>query len=71
MVGDGDVLERDLLGVFEERIGPPHLTQPRRRQQSVLGRHVVRQTQPVVLPHLREEDVGGERLQPEQQSHLT
>ena len=64
MVGYGDVEEGDLLGVLEERVGPPHLAQPRRRQQPVLGRQIVRKAQPVIGPRLREEDVGRVRLRP-------
>ena len=62
MVGDGDVLECDLFGVLEERVGSPHLTQPGRGQQSVVGRQIIGKSQPIILPHLREENVGRVRL---------
>ena len=62
MIGDGDVLKGDLLGVLEERIRPPHGVEPRRGQQAVLGRQVVGETKSVVLPRLREENVGRVRL---------
>lgn len=57
VVGDGHRLERDRLGVLEERVRPPHVLEPLDLQQPVLGGHVLRQPQPVVLPGLREEDV--------------
>ena len=63
MVGDGDVLEGDFLCVLEERVRPPHGVEPGGGQQSVVGRQVVREPQPVILPRLREENVGRVRLQ--------
>lgn len=61
MIGDGHGLEGDGLGVLEERVGPPHVLEPVDLEQAVLGGHVLGQPQPVVLPRLREEDVGRVR----------
>ena len=62
VVGDGDVLECDLFGVLEEGVGSPHLPQPGRGQQSVVGRQIIGKSEPIILPHLREENVGCVRL---------
>ena len=68
MVGDGHGLEGDALGVLEERVRPPYLGEPLDGQQPVLGGHVVRQPQAVVLPALGEEHVAGVRLEKEGES---
>lgn len=62
VVRDGDVLESDFFRVLEERVRAPHRVEPRRGQQTIVGSQVVRETQPVVLPCLREENVRRVRL---------
>jgi hypothetical protein len=47
------------FGIFEKRVGPPHVLQPVHLQQSVLRGHVLGEPQPVVLPSLREENIRG------------
>jgi hypothetical protein len=62
VVGHCHLLEGDLFGIFEERVGPPHELEPTDRQQPVLGSHVVWQPQPIVFPALSKENVSGKRL---------
>ena len=59
MIWNGHGLERDLLGVLEERVGSPNEVQPVNREQAVLPGHIVGQDEPVVLPLLGKEHVGG------------
>ena len=62
MIRNCDVLEGDLFGVLKERIRTPHGLEPRGGQETVVGRQIVRKTQPVILPFLREENVRSVRL---------
>lgn len=68
VVGDGHLLECDPFGVLEEGVWSPHALQPPDGQQPVLGRHVVRKSQSMVVPRLRHEDVRYIRLQDEEQT---
>ena len=63
MIGNGNVLKGDLFCVLEKGIWPPHLLQPRGGQETVVGRQIIRETQSIVLPLLREENVRRVRLQ--------
>lgn len=65
VVGNGDILKGDLFGVLEKGIGPPHGIEPGGGQQPVVGCQVVREPQSIILPRLREEDVGRKRLDDE------
>ena len=62
VVGDGHILEGDLLGVLEVRVRLPDVIKPGDGQRSVDGAHVAREPQTVVHPALREENVGRVRL---------
>lgn len=62
VIGDCDVLKGDLLGVLEEGVRPPHGMKPRRWQEPVIGRQVVREAETIILPRLREEYVRRVRL---------
>ena len=44
VVGNGDVLEGNFLGVLEERVWSPHRVEPGGRQQAVIGRQVIWET---------------------------
>lgn len=59
VVGNGHCLEGHGLGILEERVGAPHILKPLHLQQSVATGHVLGQSQAVVFPRLRKEDVGG------------
>ena len=63
MVGDGHGLERDALGVLEEGVRPPDLGEPLDGQEAILGGHVVREPEAVVLLALSEEHVARVRLE--------
>lgn len=58
VVGHGHLMERHLLCVLEETVRTPDVMQPLDVQNAVLLRHVLRQTQTVVPPALRQEDIG-------------
>ena len=58
MVGHAYLVEGYLFGVFEEDVGAPDILQPADVEDSVLFRHVVRQSKSMVSPALRQEDIG-------------
>lgn len=57
MIRDRHGLESNRFGVLEERIRSPHILQPLHLQQPVPAGHILWQSQSIVLPRLRKEDV--------------
>jgi len=57
VIGYGHRLKGHRFGVLEKRIWTPHILQPVHLQQSVLLRHILRQSQAVILPSLGEEHI--------------
>jgi len=57
VVRNAHLVEGDLLGVFEEAIGPPDAVQPVDIQYAILFAHVLRQPQARITPALCKEDV--------------
>ena len=64
MVRYGHLLEGDLLGVLEVRVGLPDVVEPGDGQQTVVGAHVTWESQSVLHPALGEKYIGGVRLKP-------
>lgn len=57
VVGNAHLVERDLLGVLEEAVGPPNAIQPVHVQDAVLLAHVFGQPEPRIPPALRQKYV--------------
>ena len=68
VIGHTHLVEGDFFGVFEEAVGTPEVLQPTHVQIAVLFGHVLRQSQSVVPPTLRQENVRHVSLS--QQQHL-
>lgn len=63
MVGNCHRLKRHGFGVLEEAIRSPHILEPFNFQQTIFGRHVLGQSQSMILPCLCEKYVSSVGLQ--------
>lgn len=57
VIRDGHCLKGHGFGVLKKRVRTPHILQPIHFQESIAAGHVFGQSQAVVFPGLREEDV--------------